>query len=96
MSEIRPRVSRQRNDGLRKVCGCPRRIWAKCSHPWHFNFKWKDQHYRFSLDRHAQKHIESKTDAEALADELRTQIRAGRFGQPLPALETLTLRQLGD
>lgn len=44
-------MTKQRNRGLRKRCECPRKDWAKCSHPWHFNFKWKDEHYRFSLDR---------------------------------------------
>ena len=43
-------VKRQRNDGLRKVCDCPRRTWPKCSHPWHFNFKWAGEHYRFSIE----------------------------------------------
>ena len=42
-------VQRQRNDGLRKRCPCPRRTWAKCSHPWHFAFKHDGEHYRFSL-----------------------------------------------
>jgi len=26
--------------------------WNKCSHPWHFNFKWNGERYRFSLERH--------------------------------------------
>ncbi len=43
--------ARHRNDGLRKLCGCARRTWPKCPHPWHFNFKWADETYRFSLDR---------------------------------------------
>jgi hypothetical protein len=44
-------MTRHRNDGLRKVCGCARRTWAKCEHPWHFNFKWAGEIYRFSLER---------------------------------------------
>lgn len=28
------------NKGLRKRCGCPRRTWLRCPHPWHFAFKW--------------------------------------------------------
>ena len=32
-------TTRHHNDGLRKICGCPRRQWAKCRHPWHFSFK---------------------------------------------------------
>lgn len=45
------RSVRQRNDGIRKLCGCSRRTWPKCSHPWHFNFKWAGESYRFSLAR---------------------------------------------
>jgi integrase len=44
-------TNRHRNDGLRKLCGCARRVWAKCPHPWHFNFKWAGEYYRFSLER---------------------------------------------
>ena len=45
------KTTRQRNDGLRKVCGCARRTWAKCAHLWHFNFKWDNEYFRFSLER---------------------------------------------
>jgi hypothetical protein len=72
-------VAVHRNDGLRKICERPRRVWAKCRHPRHFSFKWKGRSYRFSLDRHASKHVETKTEAESLADDLRTRIRAGAF-----------------
>lgn len=71
-----------RNFGVRKVCGCTRRIKAKCDHPWHFNFAWNGKSYRFSLDRHAGRHIELRSDAEALADQIRIAIRAGEFGKP--------------
>jgi hypothetical protein len=40
---------RHQNDGLRKLYGCARQQWAKRSHPWHFNFKWPGEHYRFGL-----------------------------------------------
>lgn len=73
-------MSRHTNRGLRKVCDCPRRTWAKCPHSWHFNFKPKGgQSYRFSVDSEAGKHIESKGDAEALAEGWRSLIRAGKF-----------------
>jgi integrase len=42
---------RARNNGLRKLCSCARRSWPKCEHSWHFNFKWNDETYRFSLER---------------------------------------------
>jgi len=71
-----------RNFGVRKVCDCTRRIKAKCDHPWHFNFAWNGKSYRFSLDRHAGRHIELRADAEALADQIRIAIRAGEFGKP--------------
>lgn len=45
------RRARGRNDGLRKFCGCARRGWAKCEHPWHFNFNHNGDAYRFSLER---------------------------------------------
>lgn len=89
-------TKRHDNDGLRKVCGCPRRNWAKCDHPWHFNFKFGDTHYRFSLDRQLGRRITSKTDARAAADGLRSEIRAGRFGSRLPSRDTLTVGQLLD
>jgi hypothetical protein len=41
----------RRNNGLRKLCGCTRRNWSKCPHPWHFNFKLRGgKAWRFSLD----------------------------------------------
>src|SRR5688500_6403615 len=86
---------RQRNDGLRKICRCPRRTWAKCPHSWHFSFKWGDTHHRFSLDRHLGKRIDNKTDAEGEAEKIRIAIREGRFGQPAPRSE-MTFRQLAD
>ena len=73
-------MKRQRNDGIRKVCRCPRRSWSKCPHPWHFSYKWDGTHYRFSLDRHLGRRVESKTEAKAEAERLKGEIRAGRFG----------------
>jgi hypothetical protein len=68
---------RKRNDGIRKRCGCARKNWPKCSHPWHFNYKHGDVHYRFSLDREVGRRIEGKTEAEAEAERIRTAIRDG-------------------
>ncbi len=70
------------NHGLRKVCGCPRRSWAKCPHSYHFSFKWGDRHYRFSLDRYAGRRIDSRTDAENLADGIRKEIRQNTLVMP--------------
>lgn len=87
---------RQTNNGLRKVCGCARRTWAKCPHAWYFNFKLPGgTPYRFSLDKHLGRHIDSKTAAELEAETIRQAIRDGTFGQAAPR-EGMTLRQLAD
>src|SRR5687767_7776258 len=101
MGQIR---KRHHNRGLRKICDCPRRTWAKCPHSWHFSFKPKGgQRYRFSVDSEEGKHIEAKTDAEALADTWRSQIRAGTFRRrpeapvtPAPSPDVVTLARFGD
>jgi integrase len=79
----------------------PRRIWAKCPHPWHLNFRWRGKDHRFSLDRYAARHVESKSEAEGLAERIRTEIRDGRFGKsepsPVPAAQTdITFETFGE
>ena len=70
------------NNGLKKRCRCPRRQWSKCAHPWHFGFAHNGKEYRWSLHKVAGKspgyHM-SKTEAQAIADGLRSDIRANRF-----------------
>src|SRR3954470_21862734 len=80
------------NDGLRKICRCPRRSWAKCAHPWHFNYAWAGEHYRFSLNRQLQRRVLSKRDARTEANRLRVAIEAGEFRPekgPQPAATTI-------
>ncbi|HLG59370.1 MAG TPA: site-specific integrase [Vicinamibacterales bacterium] len=96
-------MARHQNHGLRKVCGCARGKWAKCEHPWHFNYKPKGgASYRFSVDTEAGEHIASKTKAEALADSWRAAIRAGTFrrrGEASPVAATpavMTLRTFSE
>ncbi|HUR20490.1 MAG TPA: phage integrase SAM-like domain-containing protein [Vicinamibacterales bacterium] len=85
---------------MRKRCGCPRRNWPKCRHPWHLNFKWRGVHYRLSLDREIGRRLEGKTDARTEAERLRGAIRAGTF--PLreasedARAESLTLETFGQ
>src|SRR5688572_14088627 len=92
-------MKRHTNRGLRKVCGCSRRAWPKCSHPWHFNFKVAGgASYRFSLDKQVGKPVTSKTEAEAEAEKIRTAIREGTFRprgsvEPQTSLDRLTLTQ---
>jgi integrase len=101
-------MRRHNNRGLRKVCECPRRTWAKCGHSWHFNFKPKGgPAFRFSVDTEAGKHIESKSDAENLAHDWRKEIRNGTFRRraalgsasgpsPTRGSDALTLATFGE
>ena len=93
MGQIR---KRQHNHGIRKICRCARKRWSECPHSWYFNFKWKGQHYRFSLDKELGKRIDSKSAAETEAENLRTRIRSGEFRSDLPVRETLTLAAMMD
>jgi hypothetical protein len=85
---------RRRVGGLRKRCEHRPEQWRKCSHAWHINFQWRGVHYRISLDRYLGKHIEAKTDAEDAAADIKKAIKAGKFGEQLPAKDVLTLEQL--
>src|ERR1700738_2696711 len=75
-------MGRQRNDGLRKICGCRKAEWPRCPHSWHLNFKFKGEHFRFSLDKELGRHVDSKSEARGEADRLRGQIRSRAFRQP--------------
>ena len=44
------------------------------------NFRWRGKDYRLSLDRHLGRRIDSKTEAVAEAEKIRTGIREGTFG----------------
>ncbi len=73
-------VMRHQNRGLRKLCGCARRTWAKCPHSWYINFKPRGgKAYQFSLDVEMGKHIAKKEDAQTEADRIRGEIRVGTF-----------------
>lgn len=112
-------VKRHRNENLRKVCACPHRNWAKCSHSWYLNFKprhatppadwlatpgrnglprdpksWPG--YRLSLDAHFDRRVTSKTEAKALAEALKIEIREGRFGAAPTTLPTPTAFTLAE
>jgi integrase len=79
-SSMTTKRSRHRNAGLRKRCSCSRKVWPKCPHPWHFNFKPKGgPHYQLSLDAELGRPINSKSEAQELADRIRAEIRAGTF-----------------
>lgn len=67
-----------RNEGVRKVCRCARRTWARCPHSWYFNYQWGGDLHRFSLDRYVGRTL-TPSEAEVEAERLRTAIRAGEF-----------------
>ena len=75
-------MTRHQNDGLKKRCRCPRREWSRCDHPWYVQFFHHGRDHRVSLNRIASTfgvpRPVSKTEAKALADRLRGEIRAGR------------------
>src|SRR5262245_46376644 len=63
-----------------KICKCGPRRWPKCAHAWHFWYKPRGhQRCRFSLDTELGRHIESKTEIEKIAREIRDAIDAGTF-----------------
>jgi len=74
-------AKRHRNEGLRKICCCPRTKWAACSHSWFVNYKprnperrnreTKDGGYRLSLDRVLHRHIDSKSEARREAERVK-------------------------
>jgi hypothetical protein len=89
-------MPKRTNDGLKKRCGCPRRQWPKCAHPWHFSFHHAGVEHRYSLDtiargRGAQPPT-SKSESSTWRDRLRNETRAGSFvdptvAPPLPAAD---------
>ena len=95
----------RRHDGLSKRCGCPPRQWTKCAHPWHFAFcHGKDAagrkvRHRVSLHRFGDRPpgtVMSRSEAEALADRIRTDVRAGMCALPDDSAPTLAEPTLAD
>jgi len=73
-------MKRHRNDGLSKHCSCPRGSWPKCPHTWFLNMKPPGgKHYRLSLDHQTGRHIDSKSEAQMVAAQIRAGILAGVF-----------------
>jgi integrase len=72
---------RAHGNGVRKVCRCGWRRWAKCPHAWYFSYKPRGgQRQRFSLDVElGGQHVGSKIEAEKLATDIRSAINAGTY-----------------
>jgi hypothetical protein len=90
-------MPKRTNDGVRKRCGCSRRQWPKCAHPWHFSFHHGGHEYRYSLDTIARARNErpptTKGEAVSWRDRLRGEIRTGTFvdpDAPVPAASVAT------
>ena len=72
--------ARDRGSEVRKFCTCPPRRRAKCPHAWYFDFTPRGgERVRFSLDVEYERHIEGKTEADALAEDIRQKILDGTF-----------------
>jgi integrase len=73
-------MSRNRRSEVRKFCTCPPRRRAKCPHAWYFDYTPRGgARVRFSLDIEYERRIESKTEADALGEDIRQQILDGTF-----------------
>lgn len=91
---------RHRNGGIRKRCGCPRRKWTTCPHPWHANLSIGGVEHRVSLHKWAKKpgsYVMLKSEAERLWHEWRLALVTPEPVAPTPApVSTLTLDALAD
>src|SRR5689334_15175607 len=82
-------TKRQRNDGLRKICGCTLRAWPRCEHAWYFSFKPKGgTRVRVSIDRYKGEHVALLEDAKTIAAELRTAVKNGMYPPQAPPRES--------
>jgi integrase len=89
--------TRHRNSGLRKRCGCRRKVWPKCPHSWFLNFKPRGgPPYRLSLDRELGRRVESKSEAEAAATRIRAAILAGTFHASASTIDGAASLTFGD
>jgi integrase len=76
--------------GIRKICGCSRP--DRCEHAWYLWVQWKwarsadhpRGRFRFSLDKHFGKHVETRDDAYAAMEVIRLQVKADTFTLGFP------------
>ena len=91
-------TTRQRPDGLTKRCDCQRPRWSKCAHPWYLAYQWKGARHRVCLDRLLGRRLKGKTEADAAAERIRGEIRAGTFQRgtsPPPPTNRVTVSAFG-
>jgi len=79
--------------GLYKLCDHQGRARDRCDHAWWARFR----HVRVSLNKWGNREIESKTEAQAVLDDLRKAVRAGTFDargiKPPKEQQSLTFRE---
>jgi hypothetical protein len=82
--------------GLYKLCEHKGRARDRCEHIWWARYR----HVRVSLEKWSNREIETKTEAEAIFDDLKKAVRAGTFEKRRAAAErkttALTFRQFAD
>ncbi len=95
----------RRQEGLSKRCGCAPRQWTKCAHPWHFAFCHRKDaagrkvRHRVSLHRFTDRpdgEVMSHSEAKALAERIRTDVRAGTRVLPEVSPQTPVEPTLAD
>ncbi len=82
--------------GLYKLCDHQGRARDRCEHAW-----WaRSRHVRISLNKWANRELKTKTEAEAVLDDLRKAVRAGTYDtrgiEPPRVGAPLTFRQLAE
>jgi integrase len=70
--------------GVEKYCECGSARWPKCAHPWYMlKFRYQRKEYAPNITRHARvvlaTAITTKTEADAVADRIRADIRSGAY-----------------
>jgi integrase len=82
--------------GLYKLCEHKGRARDRCEHAWWARFR----HVRVSLEKWSNREIATKTEAEAIFDDLKKAVRAGTFekrrAEPERQTTALTLRQFAE
>ena len=72
-------------DDACKRCDCDEAKWPKCAHPWYLpKFRYGGKSYapnltRYAIDVLGRDALDTKTEADALADAVRVAIRAGTY-----------------
>jgi integrase len=82
--------------GLYKLCEHKGRTRDRCDHAWWARFR----HVRVSLEKWSNREIATKTEAEAVFDDLKKAVRAGTYekrrAEPERKTTALTFRQFAD